>query len=184
MKPLEILRNEHGLIRQFIDQMDAASRKIEEGRKPPREFFETAADFAKRFCDNFHHVKEEYMMFVRLAQKKGGEIDGQIEALRHQHEHGRDYMAQMNESLDGFFADHEGQTETLKTSLADYVKLERDHIHTEDHLFFPMCGKEFSDAEFEQLQMEFDKIRGKAGYDTFEECHAMVVEMGSLLQHA
>ncbi len=46
MKPLETLRNEHGLIRQFLDQFELAGKKLEEGKRPPREFFELGLRFA------------------------------------------------------------------------------------------------------------------------------------------
>lgn len=93
MRPLETLRNEHGLIRQFLDNLALAVAKLENEERPPKEFFEKAVLFARTFADTFHHIKEEHVMFVRLAQKNNGAIDGQIESLRHQHDRGRNYIS-------------------------------------------------------------------------------------------
>jgi hemerythrin-like domain-containing protein len=183
MKPLETLRNEHGLIRQYLESLTLAEQKLEASTKPPREFFDKAVDFHRRFANEFHHVKEEHMMFVRLAQKKGGAWDGQIESLRHQHETTRDYMSAIASALDGYEQGNEAKTSVILENLVAFNAMLKDHIHTEDHVFFPMVQKEFTKDEEAQLEAEFEKIRMKVGENTFEECHKMVVEMGSIVQH-
>ena len=47
MEIVEMLVKEHGLIRQFLDNLDLAVEKIEGGERPPREFFEKAVKFAR-----------------------------------------------------------------------------------------------------------------------------------------
>ncbi|MEJ2111962.1 MAG: hypothetical protein P8Z37_19035, partial [Acidobacteriota bacterium] len=59
----------------------------------------------------------------------------------------------------------------------------RHHIHTEDHIFFPMAGKSMSEEEKWDLLKEFDKVENKTGKRTFETCHKLVADMGSLLVH-
>lgn len=44
MQPLEILRNEHGLIRQYLDNLALAAEKPQEDEHPPKELeFQPAA---------------------------------------------------------------------------------------------------------------------------------------------
>ena len=183
MEPLEILRNEHGLIRQFVDNLSLAGDKMAEGERPPTEFFAKAVLFAKEFADEFHHPKEEYVMFVRLAQKKGGAMDGEIESLRHQHEHARDYMSAIATALNGYNEGSPFKTSDILENMGAYIVMERAHIHKEDHVFFPMVAKEFSDQEMAQINVEFEKVKQKAGGQKFEEAHRLVVEMGSILEH-
>ena len=183
MKPLEILCNEHGLIRHFLDNLALAVEKLESGERPPREFFENAVKFCRTFADKFHHIKEEHVMFVRLAQKQSGAIDGQIESLRHQHERARDHIAAIAGALDGYAAGQPVQTSQVLESAAAYISLLRNHIHTEDHVFFPMVQEMLSEEEEGQLQVEFEKARQKAGGSAFEDSHKLVVDMGSMLVH-
>ncbi|KPJ95473.1 MAG: hypothetical protein AMS18_02825 [Gemmatimonas sp. SG8_17] len=183
MQPLETMRNEHGLIRQYLDSLELAAEKLKNNQRPPSEYFETAAKFSKKFSNEFHHVKEEYMMFVRLAQKKGGEMDGQIEALRHQHEHERDFFAEILGAMQGYTKGDPMATSRVVENLGALTAMERQHIHTEDHVFFPLVEQEFSADEMEQVRVEFDKMRAKLGETTFEDCHKMVVEMNSMLAH-
>ena len=183
MKPLEILSNEHGLIRQFLDNLALAVEKLEDGQRPPREFFENATHFARTFADKFHHIKEEYVMFVRLAQKKGGAIDGHIDSLRQQHERARNYTSKIAEALNGYEDGQPIQISQVLENTAAYISLLRNHIHTEDHIFFPMVQETLSAEEEEELQVEFDKAREKSGEDVFESSHKLVVDMGSMLVH-
>jgi len=183
MRPLDVLRNEHGLIRQFLDNLDLAVEKMESNELPPREFFDKALHFAHVFADDFHHIKEEHVMFVRLAQKNNGELDGQIDALRHQHERARDHISAINGALDGYSANQPVQVGQVLESVAAYSSILRNHIHKEDHVFYPLVEKTMSADEEQQLHDEFEKARSKAGSDVFEVNHKLVVDMGSMLVH-
>ncbi len=183
MKPLETLKNEHGLIRQYLDTLEEALKKMREGKRPPRRFFDHAVGFGRGFADGLHHFKEEYVLFVQLAQKLGGEFDGRIESLRHQHETGRDHVAAIAGALDGYEEGDPIKTDEIMRSLTEYIPMLRDHIHTEDHVFFPMAYDELSEEDQKQLQEEFDRARRKAGEEDFEFFHKLVVDMRSMLTH-
>lgn len=183
MDALDTLTNEHGLIRQFLDNLTLAAGSIEEGRRPAREFFEKGVEFARTFADTYHHFKEEHMVFVRLAQNRGGEIDAQLDALRYQHERGRELVSGMAAAIDGYAAEDPNRTADLLQNMAAYASLLRHHIHTEDHVFFPMARKCLDDHEMRLLETEFLKIQGKYGGDAFERSHKMVIDMGSILTH-
>ncbi len=183
MNPIETLKNEHGLIRRFLDNLAVAAEKIEAGQYPPREFFERGVEFARLFADRFHHFKEEHVLFMHLAQKHKGEIDGRIETLRFQHERGRELVKTMAAALDGYAAGNEIKIAELLESTAAYVSLLRRHIHIEDHVLYPMASEELTAAEMEAVAAEFDKERERHGHDTFETAHKLVVDMGSMLVH-
>jgi len=57
MDLIETLTNEHGLIRQYLDNLALATEKIENGQRPSVAFFEKALDFSRTFADSFHHFK-------------------------------------------------------------------------------------------------------------------------------
>lgn len=184
MQPLEILRNEHGLIRHFLDNLGLALEHIEKGENPPRQFFDQALHFIKTFTNEFHHIKEEYMMFVRLAQKKDGAIDAEIDTLRQQHERARNLTAAVSAALNGYVAGRSIPTSHLVENLGAYIALLRRHMHKEDHVFFPLVERVLSSEDLEALAVEFEKTRQKAGETFFEDSHKLVVDMGSMLTHS
>lgn len=183
MDPIETLSNEHGLIRQYLDILSIGVEKIEEGQQPSEAFFEKAVEFARVFTDHYHHFKEEHVLFVQLAQKKRGEVDAQLEALRYEHERGRSLVTGIETSVPGFVANDPVKTGELLENMAAYVSLLRHHIHVEDHVFYPMAARTLTEQEFEMLGQEFEKQNEKHGPDTFERCHKMVVDMGSIVTH-
>ncbi|GAB4330507.1 MAG: hypothetical protein Kow0099_01100 [Candidatus Abyssubacteria bacterium] len=180
MKPTEILAGEHSLIRQALDNFSLAVEKLETGERPPERFFEGAVEFARMFADKYHHFKEEYLMFGMLAQKKSGDLDSQIDSLKHQHERSRNLVTEIANSIAGYARGDEVHATMLIENLAAYTSLLRHHIHREDHVFYPMVEKELSKAEQEALMKEFKKEEEKQR-KTFEESKKLVREMGSLL---
>lgn len=164
-KPTEILSREHKLIKKALDCLLLSAQDLETGNRPPPESFEHAIEFAETFTHNVHHFKEEYLLFARLAQKKGGEIDGEVEALRQQHERGREIMAAVGQSLDGYAKGEAAPAADLAEALNEYVALLERHIHREEHVFYPMADHEMSEQEREAIAEEFgkedDRVTGK-----------------------
>lgn len=181
MKPTDILAEEHRLIEQALECWSKAIARLEGGDRPPRGFFEKAIEFANAFVDKFHHFKEEYLMFGLLAQKNNGEIDGQIESLRHQHERGRGCINEMGRCLDGYAKGGEAQVAAIVESLSTYVSTLRQHLHTEDHIFYPMAEAELTDAEQRTLVEQFQDQDRKTGGKTMKSCQKLVAEMESLV---
>jgi hemerythrin-like domain-containing protein len=58
MDAIELLVNEHGLIRQYLDNLSVAAEKLESGERPSEVFFKKAVEFAKKFTEKFHHFKK------------------------------------------------------------------------------------------------------------------------------
>lgn len=183
MQPIETLTNEHGLIRQYLDNLALAATQIEDGKRPSQAFFDKALEFARQFADSYHHFKEEHVLFVRLAQVKRGEIDAQLDALRYQHERGRELTATIARCLDGYVARDERATSDLLEAMAAYTALLRQHIHVEDHRFYPLARNVLGSDDLERLELEFAAQHERHGGDMFERSHKLVVDMGSILTH-
>lgn len=182
MKSVEILKSEHGLILQAIENLSLAQKKIETGKQPPKEFFEKAVVFVRNFTDKFHHFKEEYLMFGLLAQKKDGRFDGPIGALRYQHDRARTFINEIENALDGYANGDEIEISRLLENLAAYIALLRRHIYEEDHIFFQMAEEEISDNEEKTLLMQFEQEEERAETkDVFENSRKLVQEMNTLI---
>ena len=184
MDPIETLRNEHGLIRNFVDLFSGAVSRLEVEEPPPREFFDRGIEFVRGFSDGFHHKKEELVMFRQLAQKKNGAIDGQIEALRYQHDQGREFIAAIAGALDGYSEGDPGDLSVVRENAASFASLLKHHIHIEDHIFFPMAEDEMTSEELDELGDKFEKVEEAHGADTFERYHKLVLDLDAMLGEA
>ncbi len=184
MKATEILVREHRLILRVLDNLSLVREELEKGKRPSGEFFEKAVEFSRGFSDKFHHYKEEYLMFGLLAEKKEGDIDLEIGALRHQHERGREFIRGIGNAIKGYRMGNEIATTTLLENLASYISLLRRHIHNEDHIFFPMVEKELSDDEKRALLAQFRNEDVKMGdRDFLDDSRKLVFEMSSMITH-
>ena len=181
MEALDILIDEHGIIRQFLENLVLSVRKLEQGNRPPKEFFEKAVSFARDFTDKYHHFKEEYILFNRLAMKKKGKIDAEVESLKFQHERGRALIGEVAKALEGYAQEQEAQTLIILESLAAYISLLRQHIHKEDHIFFPMVERELPWDEYRGLLEVFQQEGKKMGEKFLEKSKRDLYEMGGLL---
>ena len=168
MNPIKALVKEHEYILQFLDQLDEAAQRIVRDKGPSREFFEEAMNISREFADKFHHYKEEYVMFGLLAQKKNGTLDGEIERHRNQHEQCRDLIQKITDSLDGYTQKLDSKTRVLHRNLSDYVQTLRNHIRSENEVFFPMVQEALTDSEQERLMDEFAKYESKTGVETLD----------------
>jgi len=155
---------------------------MEEEKLPPKEFFELGLEFSTMFSDKFHHFKEEYEMFMALAQKKEGEIDAQIAFLRDQHEHARNYTTEINRSLEGYGKEDSFYIENIQKYLGQYVKLLQEHIHREDHVFYPMAKESFNTQEMDILTENFKKAETKFDADFYAQNESKVQKMETLLK--
>ncbi len=181
MDPIETLKNEHGLIRRFVDLLSVAVTRLEVENPPPRAFFDDGIEFVRGFSDGFHHKKEENVMFRQLAQKKNGAIDGQIEALRYQHDQGREFIAAIAGALDGYAEGNPNDTAVVRENAAAFASLLKHHIHTEDHVFFPMCQEAMTTEDLKMLGKKFEKAQEIHGADTFQRYHKLVVDLDLML---
>ncbi len=181
MTPITILKEEHHLIREALENFILAKKKMESGETPPVAFFERGVEFIRSFVQKYHHFKEEYVMFQRLAEKKNGTLDAQIDALRYQHERGRDLVLNMAEALEGYKKGLVIQTTLLLESLAAYPSLLRQHIHKEEHLFFPLVEKVLTDPEMEALLELFNKEEKK--WEGGNWARDLIRDMGKMLTH-
>jgi hemerythrin-like domain-containing protein len=182
MRTIDILVTEHELILEALDYLAAARDGLEKRRRPPKEFLEKAVDFAREFADRYHHFKEEYLLFGLLAQKKEGDFDAEIGALRYGHERGRRCIDAIAESIDGYADGDEIATTRLLENLAAYISILKRHIFTEDRVFFDLVEQELSDNDDEVLLVQFQKgIESTNSQETFNKSRVLVDEMKAII---
>jgi hemerythrin-like domain-containing protein len=182
MNVLRILGHEHGLIRQYLDNLQFAVERLERGEKPPVQFFENAVLFARDFVDKYHHFKEEHQMFRLLAEKAGGEFDGPIDSLRYQHERGRHHVGEIANALEGYDNNNEQGVTIVLENAAAFCSLLRQHVNREDHIFYPMARRSLTEAERDRLLEEFERSEENLGRDFFELSAEQVEKMSKLVK--
>lgn len=181
MNVIDVLVDEHKLVRQYLDTLGIAVDLMGSGEELPEDFFDKTLDFSNTFLDTYHHFKEEYVVFLKLAEKKGGTIDPQIVSLRDQHERGRSFVKKIKASIKGYLEGSEVQRAKLFENLGYFYQLQRQHLNRENHVFFPMARKAFSQTELDEFAKEFEKEEKRLGPETLEYSEKLVELMANQL---
>ncbi len=181
MEALKVLVKEHVKINECLNLLSTAGDKILKNEGPPKEFFSRAMRFCSEFADKYHHYKEEHVMFNYLAQKHNGEIDGQIESHRNQHEQCRDLIRKIEGALEGYEQKQNEPTRMLHSSVVEYCQTLRSHIKSENEVFFPMANKILDDSDDKNLMVEFVKYEKKVGEDVDQANFQLLSEMKAML---
>ncbi len=176
MSVIDILVDEHRLVRKYLDTLGIAIDLMGTGGELSRDFLEKTLDFSNTFLDSYHHYKEEYVIFVKLAEKKGGSIDPQIVSLRDQHERGRTFIKAISSAVDGYLDGSEVKKAKLFENLGYFYQLQKQHLNRENHVFFPMAREAFSEAEMEGFVEEFMKEEERLGPETLKYSETLVEE--------
>jgi hemerythrin-like domain-containing protein len=69
----------------------------------------------------------------------------------------------------------------VRENAAAFASLLKHHIHTEDHVFFPMSRESMTAEELEALGEMFEKVQEVHGADTFQRYHKLVVNLDLML---
>jgi len=158
---IEILVEEHKRISELLALLQKGSERIIGNRPPPRAFFDEGVQQARRYADQAHHFKEEYVLFGALAQKHDGELDGHIERHRNQHEQCRDLLQAISAALPGYEAGTEDSLKAVHRNTTEYVRTLRSHIRSENEVFFPLAQASLSSEEGQALLVEFRRYEEK-----------------------
>lgn len=177
MTILQRLKEDHQLITRFLDNLYLSHEFLVNDKPVPTSVFKKALDFTKNFMNAFHHYREEYILFIKLAEKKGGDVDGQLIALRDQHESGRNLIAQIKNSLAKYEKGKKEADKQLAAAAGAYVTLMQQHIHEENHVFYPLSEKVLSEEEFKFLEEEFDRFEENQGKGIYQGAVALVASI-------
>lgn len=168
-KATQDLRKEHEAILyvlQILDKMlEPGNRDIETLLR----YYGEVIYFLKIFADKCHHGKEENYLFKELVNKGIPNEGGPVGVMLQEHTQGREYIAQMAQSLD------ERNISDFGTAAVQYRDLLRGHIEKENNALFVMADQVI-DEQSQNLMFElFEQYEeGVIGHGIHEELHAMI----------
>lgn len=147
------LMREHQLILAMIEQLQllsSVSEHIEESK-----FFDLttgAIKFIREFADDYHHAKEEDVLFEALVKPGVLQHCNPIEQMLHEHEMGRNAVALMKKGLDM------RSISLVCEGMNNYCHLLSQHIFKEDKILYPMAEKSLEQSTIAELLEKMSKV--------------------------
>jgi len=158
MRPTEILMQEHRVIEQVLDCLEAIANKAETGEQLDEQSATQAIDFFANFADRCHHGKEENCLFPMLEQKGFSPEQGPTAVMVHEHEAGRQHVRGMTNAIDSVAAGDPTASVCFISHARAFIVLLREHIQKEDHCLFQMADQSLTEQEQAQVIDSFNRV--------------------------
>lgn len=158
MKPTEVLMNEHRVIEQVLDCLDAMVGRCERDGRVVEEPARQTIDFLRSFADRSHHGKEENQLFPMMEARGYNPGAGPTAVMRSEHVQGRALIRAMEAAIPGATRGDAADRSNWMTAARDYIQLLRQHIDKEDHCLFPMADQALHSADQEELARRFERV--------------------------
>jgi hemerythrin-like domain-containing protein len=146
--PIDVLRAEHRIVLTVLDQMETECRRMATHGGLRAAFWQPLLSFFDGFHDQCHHVKEERLLFP-LLDSPNQHGQGPSISLRLDHERGRVWRNRIQEAL------IQGDSARLLASVTSFLDHQRQHIHKEDQLVFPLAMRILGPREIQRLSAAF-----------------------------
>ena len=99
MVATEALKKDHRLIERMLDLLQSLAKKFDQGGDVPADSLKNISGFIKTFADNYHHGKEEELLFKAMEERGFPREGGPIGVMLIEHDEGRGYTRALAEVL-------------------------------------------------------------------------------------
>lgn len=165
------LMNEHMAILLALDILEKMTDAVKSNVDMEYKDFIDMVEFLKLFADKCHHGKEEDFLFPALEEAGILRQNGPIGVMLAEHEQGRKFIRQMQDSL----SNNTIQREDFANSATAYINLLRNHINKENNVLFPMGDAKLSYEKQKELLERFERFEEEViGKGKHEELHSML----------
>ncbi len=151
----KILSEEHQNILKVINALLKECDVLESGEEIDRNFFEKAIDFIRNYADEFHHAKEEDILFVELNKNEEQMPCNPVEQMLYEHDLGRNFVKGLKEGVE------EDDKVKVIENASGYAYLLQDHINKEDNILYPMADEALNQQAQKSILEKFKQAERK-----------------------
>jgi hemerythrin-like domain-containing protein len=152
------LFEEHKLIHQMVALMENSVRLIEEVDYIDWEFFKEAFNAYRNFVNNFHHKKEEEVLFRELLLAGIPENNSPISAMQMQHKELLSLGTQIEEAIGKGRAEEKADLNLFRGKLLCFISRLKEHVKTEETILLPLADRIIDSERRPLIIEEYRKI--------------------------
>lgn len=156
-KAIDILTEEHRLILRAMIIAEKMAAAFEKDASVREDDARALLDFIANFADNFHHKKEEDILFKWMGERGFPVEGGPIAVMLAEHDIGRGFATDAKDALQS--PPSPESLACLIQNLRHFAAHLRQHIFKEDNILYPMAERLCdADGEAELLNLYEGKI--------------------------
>ena len=165
------LKREHKGILLGLRILEVMSKSAQAGKTIDMRDISGMVEFLKLFADEYHHGKEEQLLFPAMEKAGIKNDNGPIGELLYEHILGRNYILGMAKSISSGVLEEA----VFIPAANDYVALMRAHIQKENTRLFPQGNKMIPADEQKSLLRQFGEFEEEVmGEGTHERLHQLL----------
>ncbi len=166
--PVDLLIQEHEVITKALNNVLNLKELIQSDSKKFQTELNSYIHFFRNYADNFHHQKEERILFVQMNDKQNHLSDGIIKEMYDNHIVFREMLAEIEK------LNNESKFDEAYIAFEEYYNALLDHIAVEDFEIFQIALSIFSKEELDKLSFQFDDNDRNLGLDNKKSMEDMV----------
>ncbi len=147
---LKVLYEEHAIIVNAIDAAKNSGKLIDKSPGEYDAFIRSLIHFFRTYADQYHHHKEEEILFPEMAKRNEMLGVGVIHEMLENHDDFRNMIRSIESNL------NKKEYQKAHAELIAYTEALLDHIAAENEELFPMAETLFSDTELRNIQFRFE----------------------------
>jgi hemerythrin-like domain-containing protein len=169
---LRLLRDDHANLRRLLDVLDHQVTLFAEDADPDYDVMQGVLEYFARYPDLEHHPREDIAL-RKLEQRDPagaaavGDLTGEHERLRAETER---FMTALSDVLGEVEVPRDAFVEQARDTVAQI----RQHMRTEEELFFPRIERALSDTDWQDIEAAAERRADPVfGPRTVAECRAL-----------
>ncbi len=174
MRPTEILKEEHKIIKKYLDVIDKIVEDASHDKNINSADLEDIVDFIRTFADKCHHSKEQDLLFPAMESAGIPREGGPIGVMLEEHEIGRNFVKNLASAILKYKNGDRKALKDIAENASGYSELLRQHIDKEDNILYMMADMHLDEDTEKQLLKDFDKVEKKMGADTHQRYHHLL----------
>lgn len=164
MKSIELMKDEHRMIKRMLTVMKQAALRLYTEKTVSTDDFKEMIDFVRQFADAHHHGKEEDYFFNEMVAELGAPAEKLVtHGMLVEHDLGRLYMSTLEAALSQYDSGQEAAAIDIIGNVVAYTDLLTRHIEKEDDVVFSFADRGFK---------EETRSRIESAFETYEAAHA------------
>lgn len=151
------MKEEHSQIKQLLKCMQHASIALMNNEPFHKDDWKTMLDFIQSYVEDYHHRKEESLIFTKIPNT--AENQSVLQDVLEEHDRTRYHVRMLKDALQRFKPDHRDEDRLyVITHAMAYVDNMQRHIDHEDFLIFPLIQNQMQEEVLETIEIEHFKF--------------------------
>jgi len=161
MNPSIDIQSDHVAMSIVLDAMEKRANEIL--KKGTVDYFRIGQilDFLHNYTDNLHYAKEERILFPAVLDEKKPWIQKTINNLIFEHVLARNYIKEIDKSLNECLDGNISALRHLGTVMLKYAELEKKHLKVEDEVVMPLFKRLLHANKLEGFNFSFKELPKK-----------------------